>query len=433
MEGSCGALVRILIGCVFIRCCVFHVNGCVEEERRALLDIKLSLDSVGYNSTALEDWVIGGGDCCNWTGVTCGNSSYQHNIISISLNYVREGFISEEWYPNGSHFGQFTELDQLDLAFNSIAGWVDPQGFMILQNLKSLLLADNHIKRVDPWISNITSLQAIDLSSNMIEEFPSGFWGMQNLEYLHLGDNDIKRVHPSILNNTSLQLLDLSSNMIKEFPSGFWGMQNLEYLHLGDNDIKRVHPSISNNTSLQLLDLSSNMIKEFPSGSIPESFQNLTSLESLDLSFNNLSSEIPPQLAQLNALSTFRVAYNNLSGIIPSNRQFSTFNASDFEGNPNLCGLLVGRSCSNGTSETHRITDDEVDKQRVIDSPVIYYSFIGASHAIGFWGVIAVIVFKYNWRNNHHFNMVNVLDSLVSNLAGQYPLCPQVNRGVRPI
>ncbi|KAK1314021.1 hypothetical protein QJS10_CPA06g01951 [Acorus calamus] len=147
-------------------------------------------------------------------------------------------------------------------------------------------------------------------------------------------------------------------------------------------------------TALHSLNLSHNHLI----GSIPRSFQNLTSIESLDLSFNNLSSEIPPQLAQLNALSTFRVAYNNLSGIIPSNGQLSTFNVSDFEGNPNLCGPLVGRSCSSGTSQAHRITNDKVDKPRVIDSPVIYCSFIAASYAIGFWGVIAVLAFKENWR-----------------------------------
>ncbi|KAK1314022.1 hypothetical protein QJS10_CPA06g01952 [Acorus calamus] len=59
---------------------------------------------------------------------------------------------------------------------------------------------------------------------------------------------------------------------------------------------------------------------------------------------------------------------------------------------------MVGRNCSSETSQTHRITDDEANKSRVIDSPVIYYSFIAASHAIGFWGVIAVLAFKYNWR-----------------------------------
>ncbi|KAK1287165.1 Protein STRUBBELIG-RECEPTOR FAMILY 7 [Acorus calamus] len=265
MGGSCGALVRLLIGCVFTCCCVIHVNGCVEEERRALLDIKHSLDLVGYNSTALEDWVIGGGDCCNWTGVTCGNSSYQHKVTVIDLLDVREGFISEEWYPNGSHFGQFTELEELYLSSNGIAGWVDPQGFKNMQNLEKLGLAENHIKRVDPWISNITSLQMIDLSSNMFKGFLSGFWCMQNLEELYLDSNDIKRVDPSISNITSLKVIDLTYTKIKEVPSGFWGMQNLQYLSLAGNYIKRVHPSISNITSLQYLDLSSNMIKEFSS------------------------------------------------------------------------------------------------------------------------------------------------------------------------
>ncbi|KAK1313035.1 hypothetical protein QJS10_CPA06g01949 [Acorus calamus] len=174
---------------------------------------------VGYNSTALEDWVIGGRDCCNWTGVTCGNSSYHHKVILIHLYNVREGFIYEEWYPNGSHFGQFMELEGLDLNSNGIAGWVDPQGFMNLQNLKTLELGDNHIKRVDPWILNITSLELIWMASNMIEEFPSGFWGMQNLQDLYLQENDIMRVHPSISNITSLEVIDLDLNMFKEFPS----------------------------------------------------------------------------------------------------------------------------------------------------------------------------------------------------------------------
>ncbi|KAK1287164.1 hypothetical protein QJS10_CPB19g01213 [Acorus calamus] len=64
---------------------------------------------------------------------------------------------------------------------------------------------------------------------------------------------------------------------------------------------------------------------------------------------------IPSQLVQLNKLSTFRVAYNDLTGIIPSSGQFSTFNESNFEGNPNLCGPMVGRNCSSETSQTHRI------------------------------------------------------------------------------
>ncbi|KAK1287163.1 hypothetical protein QJS10_CPB19g01212 [Acorus calamus] len=67
------------------------------------------------------------------------------------------------------------ELGELDLGSNGIAGWVDPQGFRDLQKLEMLDLSNNPIKRVDPWISNITSLQNLDLSSSMIKEFPSVF------------------------------------------------------------------------------------------------------------------------------------------------------------------------------------------------------------------------------------------------------------------
>ncbi|KAJ0837683.1 putative protein kinase RLK-Pelle-LRR-Xb-1 family [Helianthus annuus] len=64
----------------------------------------------------------------------------------------------------------------------------------------------------------------------------------------------------------------------------------------------------------------------------------MTSIETLDLSYNNLSGRIPPSLVNLNFLSEFSVAYNHLSGIIPTGRQFGTFSNSSFEGNKDLCG-----------------------------------------------------------------------------------------------
>ncbi|KAK1257520.1 hypothetical protein QJS04_geneDACA023793 [Acorus gramineus] len=117
MGGSCGASVTLLIGCLIICCCwcCVDVNGCVEEERRALLDIKHSLHSVGYDPIMLEDWVVGGGDCCNWTGVECDALSYPYRAVSkIDLSFVRLGF-SQKWYPNASLFGQFKELKKLYL------------------------------------------------------------------------------------------------------------------------------------------------------------------------------------------------------------------------------------------------------------------------------------------------------------------------------
>ncbi|KAI5573533.1 hypothetical protein BDE02_10G085900 [Populus trichocarpa] len=63
----------------------------------------------------------------------------------------------------------------------------------------------------------------------------------------------------------------------------------------------------------------------------------MTSLETLDLSHNNLSGVIPWSLVDLSFLSKFSVAYNQLRGKIPTGGQFMTFPNSSFEGN-HLCG-----------------------------------------------------------------------------------------------
>ncbi|KAK1288166.1 hypothetical protein QJS10_CPB19g01259 [Acorus calamus] len=152
-------------------------------------------------------------------------------------------------------------------------------------------------------------------------------------------------------------------------------------------------------SALHSLNLSNNHLR----GPIPNSFQNLENIESLDLSNNYLSGEIPSQLVKLHSLSVFRVAYNNLSGIIPYKDQFCTFNKSSFEGNPGLSGELIGKNCwsMHGTSQTYHDNSngDHEDTSKAIDNEVIFfYSFIGASFAIGFWGVIAVLAFNKNGR-----------------------------------
>ena len=98
--------------------------------------------------------------------------------------------------------------------------------------------------------------------------------------------------------------------------------------------------------ALRSLNLSNNML----TGRIPSSLGNLTELESLDLSRNKLSGEIPQQLEQLGFLETFDVSHNNLVGRIPQGNQFSTFDASSFEGNPALCGDPMVKKCESSSS-----------------------------------------------------------------------------------
>ncbi|KAK1263001.1 hypothetical protein QJS04_geneDACA009405 [Acorus gramineus] len=350
--------------------------------------LTFSLSHKSFLNIPNHNWVVGGGDCCNWTRVECDALSYPYRAVSkIDLSGVRSGF-SQKWYPNASLFGQFTKLNELYLWGNDIAGWVNPQDIWHLQKVQQLDLSGNHLndesiaRLIVPWIHNLTSLFELYINGNNLKEIR---W---------------------ISNITSLSSLDLSNTQIKDF-SDLCQLQDLQVLDLSQNSmkgnidtcLKRSIPiSLFNSSNIMFLDIR----KNFFSGPIPNSFQNLENIESLDLSNNDLSGEIPSQLVKLHSLSVFRVAYNNLSGIIPYKDQFCTFNKSSFEGNPGLSGVLIEKNCwsMHGTSQTYHDSNigDHEETSKAIDNDVIFYSFIAASFAIGFWGFIAVVAFNKNGR-----------------------------------
>jgi len=101
-------------------------QGCLEEERIALLQIKTSFgDHPNDNSSQLFSW---GKDalCCSWYGVTCSNSTTRR-VIEIDLSFARD-WSMKDWYLNASIFLPFQELKALGLDGNGIAGCVANEG-----------------------------------------------------------------------------------------------------------------------------------------------------------------------------------------------------------------------------------------------------------------------------------------------------------------
>ena len=103
-------------------------QGCLEEERIALLQIKTSFGgNPNDNSSMLFSW---GKDalCCSWEGVTCSNSTTRR-VVEIHLYYARGWYFPmEDWHLNASIFLPFQELNVLDLRANGIAGCVANEG-----------------------------------------------------------------------------------------------------------------------------------------------------------------------------------------------------------------------------------------------------------------------------------------------------------------
>ncbi|EAY78126.1 hypothetical protein OsI_33173 [Oryza sativa Indica Group] len=154
------------------------------------------------------------------------------------------------------------------------------------------------------------------------------------------------------------------------------------------------------------------------------------SLESLDLSENNLSGEIPSSISNLTYLSSLDLSYNHLTGRIPSGGQLDILyaeNPSMYNGNNGLCGCPLRRNCSDDGNNSlcgyplrRNCSDDGnnglcgyplrrncsdnscpskhgVEIKKYSDTMFLYFG-LGSGFVAGLWVVFCTILFKKAWR-----------------------------------
>ncbi|TYI85376.1 hypothetical protein E1A91_D05G437300v1 [Gossypium mustelinum] len=240
--------------------------------------------------------------------------------------------------PLPSSIFQLLNLTQLSLSSNNLSGVIEFRMFSNLPNLKQVDLSYNSLS----FTSNTTStvnLRSLFLSSCNLSEFPQFLKGLKTLESLDLSYNKIEGKIPQWMQevgNDSLTYLNVSHNSLTEVEHFPW--KNIEVLDLSSNLIcgnllipastinvllisnnsfnGEVSSLICNVTFLQILDLSHNNL----SGTIPQCFGNLSnSLEYLNLKKNKFNGTIPPTFAEGCQLSNFNLNGNLLEGpLIPS-------------------------------------------------------------------------------------------------------------------
>ncbi|MED6178778.1 hypothetical protein PIB30_110877, partial [Stylosanthes scabra] len=378
----------------------------------------------------------------------CQDNNTGKNLGSLVLaNNQLEGSLPDCWES-------VTSLLFLDLSNNNLTGKIPPSMGSLVK-LEALVLRSNKfIGKLPSDLKNCTNLFLLDVSENLLSG-PIPSWigeSLQRMIVLSMAGNHFSgNLSRHLCYLKKLQLLDLSRNTLSnEIPTclkNFTAMskksinstETTSLIYWYNNTLyetygfffsgytfnvtvtwKGVKCGFKNpELLLNSIDLSSNHFTgEIPkeivclvglvslnlsrnnlSGEIPAEIGNITSLESLDLSRNHISGTIPSSLSQIDNLGMLDLSSNALHGRIPPGRHMDTFDGSSFEGNPDLCGPQLKKTCPGDMPpvepEEPTTHDDEDDNSGFYEA---LHMSMGFGFFTGFWGLLGPLLFWRSWR-----------------------------------
>jgi len=247
-----------------------------------------------------------------------------------------------------SEIGRLHQLEKLSLHNCGLTG-VLPTEIGLMKNLVFLDLSGNNFASTMPTqIGQLTQLEHFDIQGNQFyNDFPPHVGFLKNLTYFDISNNrivsrDSNGYLPLELTNlTKLQYLDAAGNGISGFvnffqchennnqacqefsqllppdyslPSDLGRLTLLTWLDLSDNEIQ-------SNLPVSLLEKLTNLesfilVENSLFGSIPSEFGLLTKLTHADLGENDFTGPPPEDLSKLTPLNFLNLQSNDTAGII---------------------------------------------------------------------------------------------------------------------
>ncbi|ALC46792.1 f-cup [Drosophila busckii] len=154
------------------------------------------------------------------------------------------------------------QVHVVDFARNKLSTL--PNGLQHMRGLVTeLVLSQNIISSVPPFISQFTRITFLNLSNNLLNGLPDEFGVLSTLRELNIANNRFEILPNALYELQGLEILIASDNHIKALNvAGLQAMKRLSNLDLRNNDIDNIPPILGNLTNITHLELIGNPFRQ---------------------------------------------------------------------------------------------------------------------------------------------------------------------------
>ncbi|XP_060808775.1 toll-like receptor 7 [Amyelois transitella] len=286
----------------------------------------------------------------SYNGITSPPWQALNTLSSLQYLYLQNNNITS---LSKSAFGNLPTMFHLDLSYNNIAA-VAQQSFNGMQQLLDLSLRGNRLDTIpNEAFKGLVALRKLDLSLNMLQKMDNKTNGLLDdclsLEKVNLSRNRFSFLTKKMFPSSPwipyrLMEVDLSHNEIPVLTADIiQGTRTVKKLYLKGNIINDIRSNVLGNlTSLEVLDLSDNNLKDLVSRTSVGNFQLPDNLTELYLRNNELE-KLPVDEMVKSKIRILDVRNNKLTSFDP---RFVRRISGDgmvvyFEGNYLQCDCLT--------------------------------------------------------------------------------------------